>query len=59
MAMGGEQFHACGAQARKYCFSPPKLGGLANGLTDRLKVACREAGITGSATGAGTPSAAS
>jgi hypothetical protein len=45
IVMGGEQFHACGAQARKYCASPPKLGGLANGLTDRLRVACREIGL--------------
>jgi hypothetical protein len=45
IVMGGEQFHACGAQAKKYCISPPKLGGLANGLTDRLKAACREAGL--------------
>ncbi len=47
--MGGEQFHACGAQAKKYCASPPKLGGLANGLTARLKLACREAGIAAGA----------
>jgi hypothetical protein len=45
IVMGGEQFHACGAQAKKYCASPPKLGGLANGLTARLRVACRESGI--------------
>jgi hypothetical protein len=49
MAMGGEQFSACGAQAKKYCASPPKLGGLANGFTDQLKLACREAGIAVSA----------
>jgi hypothetical protein len=46
MVMGGEQFHACGARAKQYCASPPKLGGLANGLLDRLKDACREAGLT-------------
>lgn len=46
MAMGGEQYHACGAQATKVCTSPPKLGGLANGFTQRLREACREAGIT-------------
>ena len=51
MAMGGEQFHSCGAEAKKYCISPPKLGGLANGFTDRLKDACREAGL---ATNAGS-----
>ncbi len=45
MVMGGEQFHACGAQAKKYCASPPKLGGLANVFTQRLKASCREAGI--------------
>lgn len=45
MVMGGEQYHACGAQAKKVCASPPKLGGLANGFTQRLHDACREAGI--------------
>jgi len=50
MVMGGEQYHACGAQAKKICASPPKLGGLANGFTDRLRGACRQAGFAVNAT---------
>lgn len=46
MVMGGEQYHACGAHAKQVCVSPPKLGGLGNGFTQRLREACREAGIT-------------
>ncbi len=45
MAMGGEQFNECGAKARETCASPPKLGGLANGLLDKLPAECRKAGL--------------
>lgn len=45
MAMGGEQTHACGAQARKLCAKPPQLGGLAHDFAVRLKDACRAAGL--------------
>jgi len=43
MAMGGEQFHACGAKAKQTCASPPKLGGLAGGFFRSLKEACADA----------------
>lgn len=49
MVMGGEQFHACGARARKTCADPPHfgklVGGLANGLLDQLPSECRKAGL--------------
>jgi hypothetical protein len=44
-AMGGEQLNACGAKARRLCASPPRLGGLGNGLAVGLRSACPEAGL--------------
>jgi len=43
MVMGGEQQHACGAQARRLCAKPPQLGGLAHDFAVRLRKACRVA----------------
>ena len=43
MMMGGEQLNACGAQAKHYCASPPKLGGLGQPFAVKLRQACREA----------------
>jgi hypothetical protein len=45
MVMGGEQFHACGQRAREVCDTPPKLGGLAGGLLEKLPSECRKAGL--------------
>ena len=50
MVMGGERLHACGAEARKLCATPPsfggrRFGGLANDLKARLHGACAEAGL--------------
>lgn len=52
MVMGGEQLHACGAEARHLCARPPQLGGLAHDFSVRLREACRAVGLpyrTGSA----------
>jgi hypothetical protein len=43
MAMGGEELYACGAEAKKLCSSPPRLGGLANDFAVHLRDACHEA----------------
>jgi hypothetical protein len=46
MAMGGEEFHECGARAKHTCASPPHLGGLAHDFAVRLRDACRGAGMS-------------
>ena len=45
MAMGGEQFHSCGAAARRYCAKPPTLSALAHDFNVQLRLACRDAGF--------------
>lgn len=43
MAMGGEDLHECGAQAKHLCASPPNFGGLGRPLAAKLPGECREA----------------
>lgn len=43
MAMGGEEYHACGAAARRTCASPPHVGGLGHDFAINLRTACEAA----------------
>ncbi len=43
--IGGANLHACGAQAKSTCSTPPSAGGIDGDFQAELYIACRKAGL--------------